>query len=1024
MTDLSTVPILSNAAFHHSPAEIFSMPVPSNAFTCGSVRDGFHIPVSSNSAFSDDAKNLNPGRPRKIPISETKNLSQGHQDGTGNVPVPISFNVEILSMPVSSNDVFLNSAGDIASGGSQGKRKRGRPRKNENRPVPLVKGKANVVKACDDAKERVEKKEELLNVNRNGDAVNLEDPFGAELRRRTEGMKTEAELLGFLGGLEGEWGSWRRKKKIVQASLLGDTLPRGWKIQISIKKKKGHVSLFCRRYISPNGQQFVSCKEVSSYLLTSSGIQDAGQSKPGLADGNVQVANKVGSGDEANLSFEDGKNADVPVSCSRVPITFVSTDHGEQAIFLETRNLGEGRIPIDEEKPSSLEANEKVSCESLHGKLVADSLTEACADRQRADTATCMDRGSGELVPYSHVEKVKNGSKDEKHQEFCEKQDKVRHMTNKNELGELDEVIKVGETASSNKNGNSFELSDSTSVVKCVSITSSVEEPKRNVDPGTALLASSSESKICSTADRQFARTAEDRNDESTSGHCWCWNEEERGPTKDANRSLTSITIGLAHDKSPELGLSSSSIDERTCLVGSEVNNVSSRSKFPNEKMISSGSSRVTSDVDAVTPTKHDRSSGRCLSVPPSNEQSFWDDGGFESNVFTSFDNEDNANNSSFDAIDTSKVNDAKNRKDTGIYANPVACMEQVGNFRGGSDVLSSNESKCAWRDNLVSDRQTEEVKQDGGSLDSHVLDRSDYFQSSDFMDGVNNIFSSSMEESKYKEVNGFWNNEVLHSFGSIDTGTDANAGAGTLKGQSSEGLSPVVSRSGQTFPNTNNVEELELKKCSDIDSMRGADDMKRISSSTLWEQPKPEETNKSRTNELMTCSDNHSRTYGNVRPEVIWRTGEHYFQPSSLVDTSSAPMQLSGCFPNFNILSEKDAYGDLNGNERFETISDLEGLGLGSTEQLQYNFLTTQGTLNSNESKVLSHAEIKHGFDSSIWLAKESLTLFPKTASGHQTLTICIWCRKEFYHQGVSSGTKSGSVGLMCATCQAKFSV
>lgn len=609
---------------------------------------------------------------------------------------------------------------------------------------------------------------------------------------------------------------------------------------------------------------------------------------------------------EANLSFEDGKNADVPVSCSRVPITFVSTDHGEQAIFLERRNLGEGRIPIDEEKPSSLEANEKVSCESLHGKLVADSLTEACADRQRADTATCMDRGSGELVPYSHVEKVKSGSKDEKHQEFCEKQDKVCHMTNKNELGEHDELIKVGETASSNKNGNSFELSDSISVVQCVSITSSVEEPKRNVDPGTALLASSSESKICSTADRQFARTAEDRNDESTSGHCWCWNEEERGPTKDANRSLTSITMGLAHDKSSELGLSSSSIDERTCLVGSEVNNVSSRSKFPNEKIISSGSSRVTSDAEAVTPTKHDRSSGRCLSVPPSNEQSFWDDGGFESNVFTSFVNEDNANNSSFDAIDTSKVNDVKNRKDTGIYANPVACMEQVGNFRGGSDVLSSNESKCAWRDNLVSDRQTEEVKQDGGSLDFHLLDRSDYFQSSDFMDGVNNIFSSSMEEPKNKDVNGFWNNEVLHSFGSIDTGTDANAGTGTLKGRSSEGLSPVISRSGQTFPNTNNVEELEPKKCSDIGSIHGADGTKRVSTSTLWEQPKPEETNKSRNNELMTCSVNHSRTYGNVTPDLIWRASEDYFQPSSLVDTSSAPMQLSGCFPNFNILSEK----------------------------------------------------------------------------------------------------------------------
>ena len=53
---------------------------------------------------------------------------------------------------------------------------------------------------------------------------------------------------------------------------------------------------------SPNGQQFVSCKEVSSFLLSSLGLQDGGHLNPGLADGKNQVANQVGSGDVSHYT--------------------------------------------------------------------------------------------------------------------------------------------------------------------------------------------------------------------------------------------------------------------------------------------------------------------------------------------------------------------------------------------------------------------------------------------------------------------------------------------------------------------------------------------------------------------------------------------------------------------------------------------------------------------------------------------------------------------------------------------------
>ncbi|KAG4399137.1 hypothetical protein AAZX31_08G176300 [Glycine max] len=110
-------------------------------------------------------------------------------------------------------------------------------------------------------------------VNPNGVAVDLhqlansQDPFAEELKRRTEGLHNEEELLGFLRDLPGQWGSRRKKRRIVDAADFGgDVLPLSWKILLGLKRKDGRAWIYCRRYISPSGQHFVSCKEVSSYL--------------------------------------------------------------------------------------------------------------------------------------------------------------------------------------------------------------------------------------------------------------------------------------------------------------------------------------------------------------------------------------------------------------------------------------------------------------------------------------------------------------------------------------------------------------------------------------------------------------------------------------------------------------------------------------------------------------------------------------------------------------------------------------
>ncbi|KAK3033918.1 hypothetical protein RJ639_033553 [Escallonia herrerae] len=141
----------------------------------------------------------------------------------------------------------LSLLSEVASNGR--KRKRGRPRKDGR--VMYYDEDDDVAK---DVTVNVDDREREM-VNKNGIVVDmavlaaLEDPFGPELKRRTEGLVTKEALLEFLSGLDGEWNSKRRKKKAVDASQFGDALPKGWKVSLTIKKREDRVWLICRRYI-------------------------------------------------------------------------------------------------------------------------------------------------------------------------------------------------------------------------------------------------------------------------------------------------------------------------------------------------------------------------------------------------------------------------------------------------------------------------------------------------------------------------------------------------------------------------------------------------------------------------------------------------------------------------------------------------------------------------------------------------------------------------------------------------------
>ncbi|WOK96251.1 hypothetical protein Cni_G04958 [Canna indica] len=156
------------------------------------------------------------------------------------------------------------------------------------------------------------------------------DPFADELRRRTVGLTTEEQLLDFMSGFDGQWGSRRRRRRIVDASVFGDHLPRGWKLLLSLKRKEGEVWVYCRRYISPSGKQFLSCKEVSSYILTLVG--DPNALLPVSVQDNVSAprSEKLNTDYAAIISDQEHLVKERPKLSLGAPFSSSSADHEKQ----------------------------------------------------------------------------------------------------------------------------------------------------------------------------------------------------------------------------------------------------------------------------------------------------------------------------------------------------------------------------------------------------------------------------------------------------------------------------------------------------------------------------------------------------------------------------------------------------------------------------------------------------------------------------------------------------------------------
>ncbi|KAL9174538.1 hypothetical protein ABFS82_02G058700 [Erythranthe guttata] len=162
---------------------------------------------------------------------------------------------------------------------------------------------------------------ELQKVNCKGEVVdfaelekNGDELYREELKRRTEGLETEEGILGFLQGLEGQWCSRRKKRKYVDASVFGDALPIGWKLLLGLRRCDYRVSVYCRRCISPSGQQFMSCKEAASFLKSYFGGNDVLSSK-----NNARPADKISEVAQLDMSAHSNEYDDPLMGIENLP---------------------------------------------------------------------------------------------------------------------------------------------------------------------------------------------------------------------------------------------------------------------------------------------------------------------------------------------------------------------------------------------------------------------------------------------------------------------------------------------------------------------------------------------------------------------------------------------------------------------------------------------------------------------------------------------------------------------------------
>ncbi|KAG2692315.1 hypothetical protein I3760_08G047200 [Carya illinoinensis] len=338
-----------------SQPELYSLVLCSSSsdpsFSSTNGNDDFLIPKIDRSVFNESAgsRKQTYSRLRLAPRKPQSPTRSYFSSTARQIPEPLDEeNSQIISLlkqlfaaetsPTQTTMAYVGlqiiPVAVASSGREEETRKRGRPPKNENRMIERNVQMAAVYKS---AGKKQKDMEVVVVVNKKGD-----DPYGEELKRRTEVLQTEADFLGFLSGLRGEWWRKSRKKRIVTASDFGHALPNGWKLMLSIKRREPAV---------PNGWQFVSCKDVASYFFSSFGLQHGSQLRSGHPDANYLLGRKMDFGDDSETQWPapPGNERTFIVENNVIKVSFPSVEEQKLEIGSESGLNGKDKTSSGED---------------------------------------------------------------------------------------------------------------------------------------------------------------------------------------------------------------------------------------------------------------------------------------------------------------------------------------------------------------------------------------------------------------------------------------------------------------------------------------------------------------------------------------------------------------------------------------------------------------------------------------------------------------------------------------------------
>ncbi|KAG5544000.1 hypothetical protein RHGRI_016676 [Rhododendron griersonianum] len=915
-----------------------------------------------------------------------------------------------------------------------------------NRAVVGVEGGNAVVNDIVVFKEVVEDRDkEILKEDVNLEALaSVEDPYDVELLRRTKNLKTEEEVLGYLGEINGKWGTWRRKKKIVEASEFGDALPKGWKLLVSIRKKQGRVWLFVSRYMSPNGQQFMSWKEVSPYLLSFFGLPNANHTNFGQSKENIQLNCKMAIENAADLAFKERNKGGELVSNSPSVITYL-TNHDDKQLSSEVGNSDQMGA-ILKCKKCTMTFTEKDDL--LHHQLSSHR-------RRRSRLGTSVT--DGVIIKGGQYEC-----------QFCHKTFDERHRYNGHVGAHIRHHMKSDEASPG--------VLSMQNNVDPVTVPSKESMIQTSVDDDDDAMTLSAETDIALTpASQSRCQAGSDiesctevkvlSGDEQDTQSNFCkGNSGEECRVQDNIDNKMNNCVGSVDQANGIVAAKFGSClnseiaksDNENNIIGECAANGSKDSPIQQERILESRpcspfASEKTCDAEInvngepimVEETNKEASSERVSLAPNHNEKACcignMEDvdktspmGGPEPDT-TYFDSKlsgyeqtwgvkSDACNINANKLEEPKLDEVQTYENNGIglgtHHRRVNTQEISLEF--GSVILSGNE-KTFVEENVNENCNITELlpKQKGSFSDGFLIQSCTGKNFGDF------YTTSTIEEPKPDEVQNSSNSGLILAFGNNSTGIVAD---GMDNG-------PIV----QTFRFENDlrIENSRIGKDpkeesslfgSSYYSRMGADEnnMDRVSTGRVWEGPMINEVGNSGSDNLMIgFGSTNSQSVGDVIPGYMWRNDEGNILQSTLADTSTQMEQSSGCYPTFTLFSDKGENELLEVNGKYDSMLGFEGAQSGHIEPVEFSFLTTQNLSSlQGDSKAMSYnTEVGPGpgFDSSFWLEKDALSL--NTAANNLVTAVCIWCTNEFHHDPAQAGTQTGAIGTVCPNCSAKVS-